>query len=541
MRVAVLMLAHVGRVGHEHALKSMQSFTTPPDVSGLFICDMRGHTRTVLRVALDAVATKRAFSVVACVPCPETNAADDAYNDMAAAARVAGFTHGIMARTHEILEGDITAPIMAVDLMQAGSNVRFRPHVDVFVNLERVTFVGPMLAAPVPNVGTQRTLQVATWRNVTVMVQPEMVPRARIVRLMEMTAERLGLLTSVPDSSQTAARYLELQYIIAAAMVGDRDAALAMLSTRPEQGARGWGGADGAMVASTWIRLLSNNDDFEGKSKKKVTSQLLNFAEASLRMRPPRAEAIAMLVSALRDADLPFLSLLLAAAAQPALSAYNAVQTPWMADPSIVALLANEARKSAVVLNMTAAADVFEAHVATYAAAKMVDPSKFGRVAQTATMPSVATSWRPCVLTYNAFTRPGVDPFNLSGEVNVEDPALLKWMLLSLQNAVKVPYGLRWVELPHMLQTCTTRKKFLTLGHMVVMVVSGSVTVSTYRHVDAATDTAAARDLDVDSKWRPTLMACLQVGEAAVVTAPAVMTMVIDDTAASVACVAVVE
>ncbi len=158
-RCALLALALEGDAGTMLLRESIASFLLP-GVDGVFLADCATPARGIrladfLPLSEDGVVDPRIVArVVTCGDMPF----DAAMNALRDAALAAGFTHALLARTHEqLVQLPLNQRVDALPLdwqsahvFQAMSDVAWRPRADVLIALEVFVFVGALLPAPVP-------------------------------------------------------------------------------------------------------------------------------------------------------------------------------------------------------------------------------------------------------------------------------------------------------------------------------------------------------------------------------------------------------
>ena len=237
-KCAVLMLVLDGDVGTLLLPESVRSFAAPAGVSGFFLADLSSPSKV-----LDLPP-----SVAARVHRLPRAARDVAFQQLRLAALAAGFTHGILAYSHEILKRQadsqaveaLPANWQSLDVLQTVSNVRHRRNVDVLVDLRKFTILGPASPAPVPFM--QEGLVAAAWQGVCVDACAHSMSRAAA---MEIYLHALARQEEYAKAPSLVDGFLRHQIALAALQAQLYREASGALQRRLKQGATGWAEQEG--------------------------------------------------------------------------------------------------------------------------------------------------------------------------------------------------------------------------------------------------------------------------------------------------------
>lgn len=283
-RVAVLFVVMPGRVGELVAAESLRSFALIEDgkrVRGVFWTDidplgaratLEDEARAILTTAGIPLAVVPAAAGTP-VPCMDT-----AYTALRDAALTAGFTHGIVARSHEMFrcqaDGQVVQQLPAAfaahtDILQCVSNVANRPRVDVLCRLAAVRFVGPMLAAPVP---LHKPVTASAWPGVSV---------AALAAPVAVT-DALHWVAEIHSRMQEADTDGELHYLQRQLVHARHAAGLPIrhtLKIRLAHGIAGWGDVEGLYLARLWRATLAPS-----KTASKQLRELVEAANTGLEL-----------------------------------------------------------------------------------------------------------------------------------------------------------------------------------------------------------------------------------------------------------------
>jgi hypothetical protein len=237
-KCAVLMLVLDGDVGTLLLPESVRSFAAPAGVSGFFIADLSSPSKVL---DLPAGAAVRVLRL------PRA-ARDVAFQQLRLSALAAGFTHGMLAYSHEILKRQTDSQAVealpgnwqSLDVLQTVSNVRHRRNVDLLVNLRRFTVLGPASPAPLPLM--QEGLVAAAWQGVCVDACAHTVSRAAAMEIYLHTLARQEEYAKAP---LLVDGFLRHQIALAALQAQLYREASGVLQRRVKQGATGWAEQEG--------------------------------------------------------------------------------------------------------------------------------------------------------------------------------------------------------------------------------------------------------------------------------------------------------
>ena len=323
--VALCMYAVPGRQGVAIASESLTSWTAPQEVRAVFVVDAGQRPREQVRDALSTVLSRRATApgrppLVASeyISIPSCDAAE-ACMAMARRAQAAGATHGLFARSHEWLQrqedGQVCETLPhgweAMDVVQFPCNLGHCPQRDALVRLDRFTFVGPRLAAPVPLRPPSRRhpLRACGAVGFAIIADTELVTPQQAADDVQRTATALTARmmalrrhgqedTDATKMEHVALEYLRLQFVFVLATAQQWGRVATCLTERIRRGDAGWGGREGTYVAmwlrTRWCRRLVSE----------WYSELYLAASAGLSLPRPRFEALTDLCQTMyRDAD----------------------------------------------------------------------------------------------------------------------------------------------------------------------------------------------------------------------------------------------
>ena len=240
MACAVLMVVLDGDVGTLLLQASMRSFAAPAGVSGFFLADLSSPSKQ-----LDIPAGMPGLRVFRMPRAPK----DSAFQHLRQEALAAGYTHGLLAYSHEIFKRQEDSQVVehlpagweAVDVYQAVSNVRRRRNVDVLVNLRRFAILGPVSPAPIP-LTLQESLTARPWQDVCVDAYEHAIPRTAA---MDQYLQALARLEEFAGAPLFALGFLQHQVALGAVQARLYKEANSLLQRRIKAAAHGWAEEDG--------------------------------------------------------------------------------------------------------------------------------------------------------------------------------------------------------------------------------------------------------------------------------------------------------
>ena len=235
------MLVLDGDVGTLLLPESARSFAAPAGVTGFFVADLSNppcqHLALPPGLAVHVCHLPRA-------------AKDTAFQQLRQQALGAGFTHGILAYSHEIFKQQADSQAVEalppgwehVDVFQTVSNVCHRRNVDIMVDLRKFNILGPASPAPLPLVPPEYKLAAQAWQGVCVDACAYTMPRAAA---LEVYLHALARQEEHARAPPLVDGFLRHQVALAALQALLFKEAAGVLQRRAKQGPTGWAEEEG--------------------------------------------------------------------------------------------------------------------------------------------------------------------------------------------------------------------------------------------------------------------------------------------------------
>lgn len=218
----------------------MRSFAAPTGVTGFFLADLSSPSKQLNMPS--GICGLRVFRM------PRAPK-DSAFQHLRQEALAAGFTHGLLAYSHEIFKRQQDSQVVeqlpqgweAVDVYQVVSNVRRRRNVDLLVNLQRFAILGPVSPAPIPLL-LQVPLTALPWQDVCVDAYAHAIPRTAA---MDQFLQAMARLEEFAGAPTFALGFLQHQVALGAMQACLYKEASSMLQRRIKAATGGWAEDDG--------------------------------------------------------------------------------------------------------------------------------------------------------------------------------------------------------------------------------------------------------------------------------------------------------
>ncbi len=490
--VAVLMIAHEGPIGDIICNEAARSFCEPAQVTGFYLADM--HRSGVRKQLMECVPRRLGdrLTHVEVTAAPRTGGAAAAYQKLVKLAERDGYRFVILARSHERLQNHKTklmyerlpAGWSRADVLQAVTNVAHRPQADVLIRTSLFTFVGTVLAAPLPlSQLIVNQLTVLPMTDCAVLAEEEKRPVSDAVADVGAALMELAAADRAPEGyAEFAKAYLEQQVVCALRTAQLNGEAVARLHTRVTAGPRkGWGGCDGYYFALVNRHVWKPEPTSSAAAAVAATDSIADLvlaANVGLSFSPPRMEGLLALCRALRKADMFHLAGLLLTAGIDAAPATPV--SSWLGNPTVLDVgLREEACVATFYMEESVDTAVCAAHMHALCALG-TETGKYSSSVQTsysyvkdfddvhparALFPKMSDHCLADLAMYPGIVSSPVkvlEMFGFGGDQHVAAPGSddegcavpitpCLWLLRSIQTVLHLPVFARWECAPHMM------------------------------------------------------------------------------------------
>lgn len=469
---AALVTVLPGDEGTALFRESIMSVLALSQITKIFLADVDNTPRSLAELMPSVDADKCVSVRILCMPGVSLDAA---FANLAQAAEADGCTHGLIMRSVELLKRTDTGSFFdslpddweSADVMQTVSNVKFRSTVDVIVRLNKFTFLGPMLPAPVPvDLCTLHTLVARPWPGSFLDANTYKVTRAQAHTIIAQIRSALTLSSYAHQSFH--AGLLRNQLALALWQAEDLEEADSLFSQRVKEHTDGWAEEDGLYLALLARCRLAHQMKIAPYD---VYELLLETASTGL--SASRFEGLLALHVALNDERMQEITTLALHAAGTCPWLHN----NWMGDGAAQTYLLRE-NIGVGVYRATSAGMQECSHEQLYAAHRHPGSRLVSRVkknyevvaqpgdsmAIVSKFPSVSCTLMPQFLLYAQFVTDADAPAIL--EVFKQQAGLHQWAWLKilLQNAVRTSDIMTWGKTATMATGSVTTSMPILLG-----------------------------------------------------------------------------